>query len=135
MKIFEMIDAFTQRIAENLERKVSRSFFLKSVLSAFFMSLMTLTATNKAFANGSYSWCQSWYPPETGCTFPNGRRCSGCSSSQSTKCPTGHSVYKRWYTSTGCWCVSYSWGSIACCDCMPSGKSGDSNACGCAINL
>lgn len=136
LKLVQSIDNFTKVIAENLERKVSRSIFIKTVVGAIFLSFMSFAKNpNKVLANGSYSWCETWYPPETGCTFPNRKRCAGCSSSQSTKCPSGHSVYKHWYTSTGCWCVSYSWGSIACCDCMPSGKSGISNACGCNINL
>ncbi|RTR28121.1 hypothetical protein EKG37_17625 [Robertmurraya yapensis] len=134
-KLLEKIDNFTKSIAENLERKVSRSTFIKTSMSTLFLSIMGLATTKSVFA-ADISWCETWYPPETGCTFPNGGRvCSGCSSSQSTKCPTGHTSYKYWYPTTGCWCVNYSWGAMTCCDCMPNGKSGNSNACGCATIL
>lgn len=139
IKWLESVDRFTKVMAENLERKVSRSTFLKTVLSTAFLSFVSFSA-RPVFADGSSSWCQIWgYDQSATCNFPNRKACPGCSSSQSSKCPTGYKVsYAHGYESTGCWCLGYSWGSIACCDCTLSGNDSTrpySSDCGCAVTI
>lgn len=138
IKLLESVDKFTKMMSENLERKVSRSTFLKTLLSTTFLSFVSFSA-RPVFADGSSSWCQTWAYDNLTCRFPNQRECSGCSSSQSSKCPAGYIVsYANGYESTGCWCLGYSWGSIACCDCTPSGNNPRqrySTDCGCAVTI
>lgn len=137
LKLFESVDRFTKIIAENLERRVTRSMFLKTVLSTAFLSFVSFSA-RPAFADGASTWCEAW-EYETACNFPNRKTCSGCQSSQSSKCPTGYKTTYAYWGSTGCWCVGYSWGAIACCDCTPNSNpdvyKANANDCGCAVTV
>lgn len=135
LKLIKSIDRFVRVMSENLERKVSRATFLKTAISATFVSMMTFSASPALAA--SSNWCQMYTPMNSSCGYPNGTRCPGCSDkSSSSKCPTGYKVTYAYYGSTGCWCNAMdSWGTQACCDCTPNSNSDvhtpNSKDCGC----
>jgi hypothetical protein len=135
LKLINSIDQFIRIISENLERKVSRTSFIKASVSAIFVSMMTFTA--KPALAGSSSWCEAWDDMNADCNYPNRTRCPGCSSkSASAKCPTGYKVTYAYYPQTGCWCNSMdSWGTQACCDCTSNSNNDVYNVhhsdCGC----
>lgn len=121
------IDSFFRRSAEQWARAVDQRALLKKSLKAAFFKLMEISR-NPASVSASTNWCETWWRA-CDCHPPGGRYCSGCPGHESgSKCPSGYTVWKGWYRSTGCWCATsddcpyY----FVCCDCVKDGYT-----CGC----
>lgn len=133
LKLMEALDDVTRRISEHISRKVDRKDFIKTSLGAVFIGILTVVANPfKAFA-ATLDWCQVSTAGDIACSFPGAGSCSNlgatCPSSSSTsKCPSGFTSNKAYYSTTGCWCHYYNGMSRICCDCK---RTSDGKECGC----
>ncbi|TCP52380.1 hypothetical protein EV586_11158 [Tumebacillus sp. BK434] len=136
--MLKMLERFFKLVSEDVARKVDRKGFLKAAVGTTFLGVLTFAGSKSARAN-SISWCETVWATQS-CAPPNGKYCSGCSSS--SKCPSGYKVSYAWgYSSTGCWCIAQG-GRIegaTCCDCTPTTNSNaskqTSSDCGCFAYL